>query len=369
MNKSIFFLLLFSLFLSCLVLSGNEKTTRKAEIDRELLNLQTQKKSVLNEIYRVELRQEKETIKLRNIQHSINSQTRSIEALEKNKKSLLTKIEETRQNLRRALRIMYKSQVQPSFLFLFQTDSFSHLYQDYHYFLKIFDYKLVHITQISEQVEALNKIEIKLRTEKTQLLSMKETIQNTLLEIRNNKIEHLRIMNKVNNDFSHFSQLLEELKEQTAELEKVISNQPYFHRIESINSSKFKGKMPRPLTGKLISRFGKIKSTKFDTYVYNNGIKIRPDKSDLVRSVFPGIVVFAGYFKGYGNLIIIRHSKELYTLYGHCQELRKALADWVQQDDVLALAGDTGSTIGKALYFEVRLGLKSEDPLRWFSKK
>ena len=366
-----YFILFFLICLPAVSLDAPKTATekRKAQIDTELQKLTAQKKTILNEIYRLELRYEKETIKKRNNQLEIERQQQALSQLENEKKSLIQDIKETRNRLQRALRIMYKSKSQPSFLFLMRIESFSNLYQHYQYFLRIFDYKKNQIGQIQEQVKKMESLEAKIKTEQRVLLDLKESIQESIKELQRNKNEHLKLMERVNTDYNHFMQLLEELKTQTEELDKVIADQPYLSRIENIKSTQLKGRMPRPIQGKLLNRFGKVKSTKFNTYVFNNGIKIRPERSDDVKAVFDGVVVFASYFKAYGNLIILRHSKDLYTLYGYCSEFSKAIGDWVKAGEKIAKAGNTGSIVGKALYFEVRRGIKSEDPLLWFSKK
>lgn len=331
--------------------------------------LKTQKNSILNEIYRLELRYEKEVIKLRGVQAQLDKQKKTIAVLETEKRGILEKISETKQRLKKTLRILYKSKDQPSFLFLMRINSFNQLYQYYYCFKKIFEYKISQLSKINVQMSGLNLVSAKIQKEQEQLLLIKASIENSIGQIENNKKEHLVLMEKVNNDFDHFSQLLDELKTQSNKIDQVISDQPHYQRIESVNSLALKGKMPKPIKGKYLNRFGKIKSSKFNTYVYNNGIKIRPDGSDIVSSVFSGIVVFSNYFKGYGNLMIVRHSKDLYTLYGYCKEFKKTTGDWVQQGEAIAVAGDTGSTVGKALYFEVRVGTTSENPLLWFSRR
>ena len=339
---------------------------RQNEIDNEIKKLSSQKKTILNEIYKLELLYEKENIKLQNIQHELRIQERKIDQLNQEKKNLIIDIQESKKRLKKVLRIMYKSNSQPAILFFIRISSFNHLYMHYMYFVKIFDYKSSQISHLKQQITKVASIEKQLYEELEALKGIKLESENTLKKIQKNKAEQLQLMEKVNNDYSYFSQMLEELKSQSAELDKVLSEQPHFNRIENVKNNLLKGKMPRPLKGRLLNRFGKMKSSKFNTYVFNNGIKIRPDQNDKIISVFPGVVVFSNYFKGYGNLLIVRHSKDLYTLYGHCKEFMKETGDWVQQGEIIATAGDTGSTMGKVLYFEVRVGVKSEDPLQWF---
>lgn len=361
-------LILLMTSLTWLYTQNSDTTKRQAEIDTELAKLSKQKKSILNEIYKLELRYEKENINLHNVQNDLKAQNQKIGRLNLEKQTLNADMQKTRQNLKKTLRIMYKSTHQPALLFFIRISSFNNLYLHYRYFLKLFDFKATQISRLKEQMVKIAQIETQMTQELQTLKKIEQKSEATLKTLEERKTEQIRLMEKVNSDHTVFSQMLEELKSQNEELDKVISEQPHYKRIEKVKSSDLKGKMPRPLKGRLVNRFGKVRSSKFNTFVFNNGIKIRPEQNDAVSSVFPGVVVFSNYFKGYGNLIIVRHSKDLYTLYGHCKELKKTTGDWVQQGETVAIAGDSGSTIGKVLYFEVRRGVKSEDPLQWFSR-
>ncbi|HEX7503201.1 MAG TPA: M23 family metallopeptidase, partial [Acidobacteriota bacterium] len=93
------------------------------------------------------------------------------------------------------------------------------------------------------------------------------------------------------------------------------------------------------------------------------------ERSDEIRAVGGGEIIFCDYFKGYGNLLIIQHAGNFHTLYGHCASFLKKLGDRVGTGEVIALAGNSGSLYGKALYFEIRQNLKPLDPLLWLGKR
>jgi septal ring factor EnvC (AmiA/AmiB activator) len=102
----------------------------------------------------------------------------------------------------------------------------------------------------------------------------------------------------------------------------------------------------------------------------NNGVEIAPPKENLaIRSVHAGKVVFADYFKGYGNLLIIDHGMTYYSLYGHCAKFLVQKGDIVKTDQPIAEAGDTGSLVGVSLYFEIRYKTKPLDPLQWLLRR
>jgi septal ring factor EnvC (AmiA/AmiB activator) len=101
---------------------------------------------------------------------------------------------------------------------------------------------------------------------------------------------------------------------------------------------------------------------------FRSGIDIKAERGEPIRSVCSGKVLYASWFKGYGNIMIIDHGDNYYTVYGHIEELLKSQGDHVQKDEIVATVGDAGSRMGTKLYFEVRHHGKSLDPLRWLKK-
>jgi septal ring factor EnvC (AmiA/AmiB activator) len=102
----------------------------------------------------------------------------------------------------------------------------------------------------------------------------------------------------------------------------------------------------------------------------NNGIEIAPQKDGpTVQAIHPGKVIFADHFQGYGNLLIIDHGLNYYTLYGHCAEFLVNKGDLVRGEQPIAIAGDTGSLKGISLYFEIRFKARPLDPLQWLRRR
>ena len=77
---------------------------------------------------------------------------------------------------------------------------------------------------------------------------------------------------------------------------------------------------------------------------------------------------FAEWLKGYGNLMIINHGENYYSLYAHVEEVFKKTGEKVQTGEVIATAGDTGSIKGLCLHFELRHHGKPINPLKWLKK-
>ena len=87
------------------------------------------------------------------------------------------------------------------------------------------------------------------------------------------------------------------------------------------------------------------------------------------RLVYGGHVIYTGWFKGYGNLIILDHDNEYYTLYAHVADILVKEGDEVRQGQRIGTVGDTGSLEGPRLYFEVRFQGKPQDPEQWLRQR
>ncbi|MCP4023712.1 MAG: peptidoglycan DD-metalloendopeptidase family protein, partial [Desulfobacteraceae bacterium] len=129
-----------------------------------------------------------------------------------------------------------------------------------------------------------------------------------------------------------------------------------------------KGRLRLPVKGKIISKFGPSKTGDYKSYTFQRGIDIRVDRGEPVHSVFKGTVMFAQWLKGYGNLLIINHGDNYYTLYAHLEELFKKTGESVETGEVIATAGDTGSIKGICLHFEVRHHGNPVNPIEWLKR-
>jgi len=129
-----------------------------------------------------------------------------------------------------------------------------------------------------------------------------------------------------------------------------------------------KGKLPLPAQGTITVGFGKVVNPKFNTVTVQNGIDLEARAGAPVRAVAPGRVVHAGWFKGYGNLVIVDHGEGYHTLVAHLASMQTAMGEEVDAGDVLGTVGDSGSLKGAYLYFEVREKGRPVDPRPWLGR-
>lgn len=163
---------------------------------------------------------------------------------------------------------------------------------------------------------------------------------------------------------------LASLKESARALEEALAEMGLKGSATLDNTSfiRQKGRLSIPVKGRIISKYGTSRKGDYNSFTFQSGIDIRVERGEPVRSVFKGEVMFAQWLKGYGNLMIINHGDNYYTLYAHVEELFKKKGDRVDTGEVIATAGDTGSIKGLCLHFEVRHHGKPVNPMKWLKK-
>jgi septal ring factor EnvC (AmiA/AmiB activator) len=128
-----------------------------------------------------------------------------------------------------------------------------------------------------------------------------------------------------------------------------------------------KGRLPLPAPGPITVAFGRVVNPRFNTVTVQNGIDVGAPAGAPVRAVAPGRVVHAGWFKGYGNLVIVDHGEGYHTLVAHLGTMRTAMGEDVAAGAILGTVGDSGSLKGPYLYFEVRERGRPVDPRPWLA--
>lgn len=130
--------------------------------------------------------------------------------------------------------------------------------------------------------------------------------------------------------------------------------------------SSLKGKLPWPLKGSFLGRFGQSKN--YGDLKWN-GVLIKAKLGTSVRVISHGRIAFSDWLQGFGFITIVDHGDGYMSLYGHSESLFKQTGDWVQAGEVIATAGDSGGQPQSGVYFEIRSRGKPVNPSKWCSSK
>jgi septal ring factor EnvC (AmiA/AmiB activator) len=127
-------------------------------------------------------------------------------------------------------------------------------------------------------------------------------------------------------------------------------------------------RLEAPVDAPIARDFGRVVDREFRTETFRSGVVFEAPEGLPVRAVAAGRVRYAGWFQGYGRLVILDHGSGYYTVSGHLAEVRVAVGDPVASGAQIGSVGDSGSLAGPRLYFEIRRGAEALDPRDWLAE-
>ncbi len=128
-----------------------------------------------------------------------------------------------------------------------------------------------------------------------------------------------------------------------------------------------KGRLAAPVHGRVAQAFGRVVDADFGTQTFRSGVVFDAVLGTPVHAIAAGRVRFAGWFRGYGRLVILDHGDRYFTVAGHLGELAVDVGETVVGGQEIGKVGDTGSLAGARLYFEIRQGSQPLDPGDWLA--
>jgi septal ring factor EnvC (AmiA/AmiB activator) len=117
--------------------------------------------------------------------------------------------------------------------------------------------------------------------------------------------------------------------------------------------------------GAVLRDFGRVLDAEYRTETFRKGVDFAAARGEPVYAVAAGEVRFAGWFSGYGRMVILDHGDGYFTVSGHLDEIGAGVGDVLASGDPIGRAGETGSLTGPRLYFEIRRGAEALDPAGW----
>lgn len=284
-------------------------------------------------------------------------------------------IEQLREWIKKKLRVIHKYGSNPDTIMLFMgADDVSQLMRRSKYlqYITIYEHKL--LGSYSDAVEGLGEKEKQLVTLKKELIKNTEkvTAEETTLAEKKNKKEML--LASVKKEKSSSSKMLKELEDASKKILQIIRESEKAEKEKEVpftggGFSSLKGKLPWPVEGKVAVPYGSQKDPQFNTPIFRSGTYIQSNADSQAKAVHAGKVVFAEWFKGYGQLVIVNHGDGYHTLYGSLSEIFTKVGDIIKRRQPVGRVGNSGILNTPGVYFEVRFKGKPLDPLQWLQRR
>jgi septal ring factor EnvC (AmiA/AmiB activator) len=223
------------------------------------------------------------------------------------------------------------------------------------------------IADYNESRRRLDARIFELADRRRRIAQVAEVIETRRREVLVARAEKARIVASLRSEETGSARQIAELEEKARRLERLLDvlSQQEGGFIPSVDVRTFRGALAWPVDGEIVESFGRQRNAKFATYTMNNGLKIGADPNTEVRAVFQGTVLFAQWFKGYGNLIILDHGNRVFSLYGNVKGTVLGVGDRVTTGQAIAGVGESEDGQSGYLYFEIRQDNRPEDPGQW----
>jgi len=323
--------------------------------------IQGKESSILESLHTMETELYKKEKELKQMEAQLN-QTRERLHQTKNQITMLSKgMERTKEDLFSRMTALYKMGRIPPEIFLLTSQSYVDLLRIDKYLRVIIDFDARLVDTYRYQMALKERYQEELIQDQFQWQQNISDVEKKKEEIKKVRERKRALLKSIQDQRVVYQKVIGELEERAKELQTLIGKLEQEKSLFAYGKPKYetlKGKLNPPVQGKVISFFKERGQ---------NGIEIKAPMRTEIKAVLSGKILYADWFKGFGNVVIIDHGDHTFTVSAYCSQLLKKAGDTISQGDTIALVGSAGSLKGPCLYFEIRHRGRPQDPLNWIS--
>lgn len=336
------------------------------EQKKKLSAVQEREHSILGEIDDVNLRLGKIEAALSKFRKNLGRTEAEIAAVNTEIQKTKANLERQKSWLKRKLRTIHRFGYSGDTVILFMSSTdISQTMRTLKYLEHITRYEQTLLGNYRDSLSNLKAKYSRLQSLKTDLKVQTDQVRTKEDELAQQRRSKEGILNSVRHEKASHQKVLAELKEASKRMLDIIRESAKTDTYAATGFSRLKGKLHWPADGRIAIPYGTHRDPQFDTPVFRNGIHIQTAPTAEVRSAYGGKIIFAEWFKGFGQLIIVNHGSGYHTLYGNLSEIFSKVGDIIKENQVLGKVGTSGILNAPGLYFEIRYKGKPLDPSQW----
>ncbi|MGE6794035.1 Septal ring factor EnvC, activator of murein hydrolases AmiA and AmiB [Pseudomonas guineae] len=373
-----------------------------SELKQLLDKLQQEKSGVQKDLKKTESEMGQLEKQVNGLQQDLKQSEEEIQRLDNEKKKLQGARLEQQRLIGIQARAAYQSGRQEYVKLLLNQQNPEKFSRTLTYYDYLSEARMEQLTAFNETLRQLANVELDIVNQQTQLLEQKSALDGRREQLAGVRKERQLALAKLSKEFSARDQKLKARQQEQANLARVLKTieatlarqareaeaarqQALLAQREQQPSTpgkpansgplvssgasfggpfaKARGKLPWPVNGRLVARYGTPRGgdarTKWD------GVLIGAAAGSQVHAVHGGRVVFADWLRGAGLLVILDHGNGYLSLYGHNQSLLKDAGDVVKAGEAISTVGNSGGQDSSALYFAIRQQGRPIDPAQW----
>ncbi len=217
---------------------------------------------------------------------------------------------------------------------------------------------------VRKNAQYIARIRYEQEMEKRRLANSIKDINSKQIAIQAAIGKNEELIKKLRTDRLTYERTERELAKQSKTLANMINRST-----TTSNDMKVVGGFIKPITGPITSPYGWRVHPIFKSRTFHSGIDIGGPFNSGVQASNSGKVIYAGWYGGYGKVVIIDHGtyngSKITTLYAHLNSWNVNVGQYVSKGQIIGREGSTGYSTGPHLHFEVRVNGQTKNPLNY----
>jgi len=343
--------------------AAKRASERLAALQRESDALATQERTLLVELRKLELDRQIKSEQLANIDREASHVQAQLADAEARSTALASQVEAERPDVEARFVQLYKLGRFGYWRMLLDVDSLRELGRAYRTASALGHIDRDRLEQHRKNVAALEIERSKLRTRAAELTTLRQQADAARAGIEHAVVARTALVKSIDARRDLNAQLTGELQQARDRLQSEVSRMQHGTAAPAaLPIRPFRGALPWPADGIPVYRahHGAAANTR-------NGIELSLPAGQPVKAVHEGTVAFADQFTGYGNLVIVDHGGNSFSLYGNLEALAVHKGDHVNAGSTVGDSGRDPSG-NPSLYFELRIDGQPVDPLQWLKR-
>jgi murein DD-endopeptidase MepM/ murein hydrolase activator NlpD len=331
---------------------------KRSETQQEREQMQKQEKSAQDQ--------------LKNLQNSIRATSAQISANEQKLQAATEQLKTLQQELAKAetkhrnkqsamvarLRYLQRQQTNRGWALLLQSENLNQFLDRRFQLRLLYQADRQVLAELRQDADQLEQRRRRVESQKNQIALITQELQAQKADYQAQSQTQQELIKRLQHD----RRALEAAEEQLAKDSQNIAALIQQRQAEKARGT---GIMGYPSDGVITSGFGYRVHPILGYSRFHAGLDFGADYGSPIKSADSGVVIFAGWYGGYGQSVIIDHGSSITTLYGHASEVYVSEGQTVQRGQMIAAIGSTGLSTGPHLHFEVRLSGDPTDPSRY----
>ncbi|MBN2644330.1 MAG: peptidoglycan DD-metalloendopeptidase family protein [Desulfuromonadaceae bacterium] len=336
----------------------------------KLSQAREEERSVLDELETLEQQMDRSNAALKNASSELSELRKQIDQSRSDIDRYQRILGRCQADVEKRLRVLYTSGDITTLRLIFSTKSPLLMAENADFLSRITSHDKALLLNYREQLNQIRTSRLELEQHLAQQQQILQDRQQHKQQLAESSQRKKTLIRKIRTDKVALNQALQQLEERSQGMENLVKQleeqSRQLYTPSGVHFSAMRGKLPWPTSGAVRSEFGTHRHQQFGAKVKSNGLEIAAVPGTPILAVWPGKVAFAAPFKGYGNLLILDHGNQYYSLYAQARQLKCQTGDLVDKGAVVAIAGFEQRD---SYYFEIRQAGTPVNPRQWLQPR